>query len=119
MKRLTDIVWPLARGRFNYLRGQEESAGTRLLVLEATLLLQAGWRDLVDTLWLVRSPAAAVRERLAGRGVMEAEARIAGSQPPPEAASQADLVIENDSDLVSLTAQVDEAWLTLQSRRLV
>jgi dephospho-CoA kinase len=120
MRRLTDIVWPLARVRVETIKREEAAAGCAVLVLEAPLLLEAGWRDLVDQVWLVRAPANVVRQRLVERRGLSPETAAAriGARPEPEA-SRADVVIENDADLGALARRVQAAWLTLVARKLV
>jgi dephospho-CoA kinase len=120
MKRLTDIVWPLAKQRFLAIKREEAAAGRPALVLEAALLREAGWPDLVDEIWLVRAPFAALRERLRAHGRLseaEIEARIAARDQSGDAS--ADVIIENDGDIAALTRQVEAAWLTLRDRGLV
>lgn len=56
MARLQGIVWPeirqLAQSRIETL-GQE---GREAVVLEAAVLLEAGWDDMCDELWVVQVP---------------------------------------------------------------
>jgi dephospho-CoA kinase len=119
-RRLTDIVWPRARAAFEALAREQAAAGTRVLVLEAALLVEAGWRDLVDELWLVRAPEVAVRTRLQSRGRSPDEIEALLSAGPSDAAvAAADRIIENNGDLTQLEQRVEEAWLTLQSRGLL
>lgn len=60
MATLQGIVWPeirlLAEQRIDGLAEE----GTEAVVLEAAVLLEAGWDDLCDELWVVQvSPAVA------------------------------------------------------------
>ena len=114
LKQLTDIVWPLARARVEALQREAAAQGLAVFVLEAPLLLEAGWRGLVDQVWLVRAADAAVRERLRGRGLSpeDVEARLAARQVAAAEAT-ADLVIENDGDLQALERAVDDAGAKL------
>lgn len=61
MARLQGIVWPeirlLAEERIEVL-GRE---GAESVVLEAAVLLEAGWDDLCDDLWVVQVPPAVAR----------------------------------------------------------
>ena len=123
MARLTSMVWPLARELAEQERQEAAAEGVPVLVIEAPLLIEAGWRDLVDEVWFVRAPLDAVRKRLAqrrGLGPEDIEARITTRQQAlAEEAAGADLVIENDSDIESLDKRVEAAWLTLRERGLV
>ena len=111
-RQLTDIVWPLTRRLVEDLQRQQRQAGTRVFVVEAPLLIEAGWLDLVDQVWLVRSPPAAVRERLRARGLSEQEIdrRLQAATDPESAARVAAVVIENDGGLAQLEQRVEWAW---------
>ena len=117
--RLNAIVWPLVRARIESLQRAERAVDTAVLVIEAAVLLEAGWRDLFDEVWLVRAPAAAVRERLIERGSLspeDAAARIA-AQPDDEARlAQVDVVIDNAGDVAELEQRTEAAWALLQAR---
>ena len=113
--QLTGIIWPLTRRLIEQQKQAQAAAGTAVFVVEAPLLIEAGWQDLVDQIWLVRSPDAAVRERLRERGLSDAEAgrRLAAATNASAAAAQAGVIIENDGDLADLEAKVDAAWSRL------
>jgi dephospho-CoA kinase len=112
LARLTAIVWPLTRRLVEQLQRDQADAGVRVFVLEAPLLIEAGWDDLVDQIWLVRSPLEAVRQRLRERGLSDEEAdrRIAAATDAASAAARAAVIIENDGDLSELERKVDAAW---------
>jgi dephospho-CoA kinase len=114
-RQLTDIVWPLTRRLVEALQSEQRQAGTQVFVVEAPLLLEAGWRDLVDQVWLVRSPAESVRQRLRGRGLSdeEAERRLKAVTNLEALAEIADLIIENDGDLSQLAQRVEAALRSL------
>lgn len=61
MLKLQGIVWPeirlLAEQRIDLLGKQ----GKESVVLEAAVLLEAGWDDLCDELWVVQVPPAVAR----------------------------------------------------------
>lgn len=61
MARLQGIVWPeirlLAEEKIEGL-GRE---GAESVVLEAAVLLEAGWDDLCDDLWVVQVPPSVAR----------------------------------------------------------
>lgn len=64
MKRLTDAVWPaiaaLARAELAALRAR----GVTAIVLEAAVLVEAGWTHLVDEVWCVAVEPDVAVERL-------------------------------------------------------
>ena len=117
LRRLTDIVWPPTKESLAAIVQKQAAAGTGVLVLEAAVLLQAGWDRLVDEVWLVRAPLAAARQRLQrSRGLTpdEVEARLGAAAAPDPA--RAGLVIDNDAGLADLEAKVDAAWQALLKR---
>jgi dephospho-CoA kinase len=118
MKKLTDIVWPLTRARLEEMR-REEAAGTAVLVLEAAVLIEAGWTDLVDEVWVVSAPVDTARDRLMARNGIsreQADARIGSQLTNEEREAHARLVIENDGSLEDLERRVAEVWASLRAR---
>jgi dephospho-CoA kinase len=90
--------------------------GTGVVVLEAALLIEAEWTDLVDQVWVVVSPQSKVIDRLCnqkGFTGKEAEARIAAQTTASQRAKHADVLIENDSTLDSLRKKVEILWQKL------
>ena len=114
LKQLTDIVWPLTGQALADLIRDEREAGRDILVIEAALLPEAGWKRLMDVVWLVRTSTERARERVMLRDGLSAEsteARLNARQAIDP--SIAELIIENDGDLADLQRAVDAAWLTL------
>ncbi|CAM9164093.1 unnamed protein product [Hapterophycus canaliculatus] len=125
MAKLQGIVWPeirlLAEQRIEGLG----EAGAESVVLEAAVLLEAGWDELCDELWVVQVPPAVARERLMKRNAFdeqEADKRIA-SQPMTneERAARATVVLSNAGTEEDLVAKVKETWASragvLRNRR--
>ncbi len=115
LNQLTDIVWPLTKQRVEVLEREAQAASEAMFVLEAPLLIEAGWRNLVDQVWFVRASVETVAERLRDRGSSEADAtaRIAARGNLTADAQAADVIIENDGDLEALSVRVEALWLTL------
>lgn len=119
LKRLTDIVWPgiraLAAAELKRLAG----AGTEVAVLEAAVLIEAEWQDLVDEVWVVSVAPEAARDRLMARNDMSAEdadARIASQISNQERLAHADVVIETDCPIEEVGGRVEAAWNKLNAR---
>ena len=113
LERLTGIVWPLARARVEQARAAAAAAHAPAFVVEAVAFREAGWRDLVDELWLVRVPRALARQRLLQRGGLseaEADARLDAQAATDLGEQDADRVIDNAGDLAALEAAVEAAW---------
>jgi len=82
------------------------------------LLIEAKWTDLVDQVWVTITPEAAVVNRLVrqkGFTEEQARARIKSQTPIAQRAKNADVVIENDSDMNTLRKKVEALWRKLQS----
>jgi dephospho-CoA kinase len=117
-RRLNDIVWPAMAEMMARDLDELRAKGERLAVLEAAILLEAGWQWLVDEVWVVvASPETAVsRLEAAGMGWEQAEARIRSQLSNEERIYQADVVIENDGTTAELEAKVQSLWEQLQER---
>lgn len=118
LKKLTDIVWPLTRARLEEIK-RENADRAGVLVFEAAVLVEAGWLDLVDQVWVVTVPVEVARERLIARNGIDAEqanARIASQISNEERARHATLVIDNSGDLAALERQVEAAWSSVAAK---
>jgi dephospho-CoA kinase len=115
-KRLEGIVWPWMKqtmaGRLETLR--EDSVP--VVVLEAAVLIEAEWTDIVDQVWLVTVEPGVARERIVSRNGLSAEdadKRIAAQLTNAERAQHAQLIIDNSGTLEELRERVDAAWDSL------
>ena len=89
---------------------------TRAVVVEAAIFLEAGWRSLVDQLWVVVTDIDVAIARLkAYKNFTEdqARARIAAQLSNEERMAQADKVLWNNTDLAALRQAVEAAWHSL------
>lgn len=87
--------------------------GARAVVLEAALLIEAGWTPLVDKIWVTVSPQETIISRLKkARGLYEEQilARLSQQMPSEEKVKHADVVINTDCSLEELEAKVTELW---------
>lgn len=119
LKRLTDIVWPGIRALARKELDRLEAEGHALAMLEAAVLFEAGWEDLVDEIWVVVvEPDEAVRRLALRNGLDEtaARARIASQLSNAERTARATRVIENNGSLEDLQAAIQREWDDLQAR---
>jgi dephospho-CoA kinase len=107
----------LTHGRIAALLTQQSdefaAAGkAKAIVLDAALLLEAGWDKLCDTLVFVNSPRESRLERALARGWTEAEfdAREAAQESLQAKRQSADFEIDNSADLQHLRDQVIGFW---------
>jgi dephospho-CoA kinase len=117
LARLNAIVHPLIGAEVAARVAAARAGDPRTpIVIEAAILLEAGWRRLIDRLWVVSvRPETAIARVMAARGLARAEVerRIAAQTSDAERRRQADLVIENDGTPAELRARVEGAWRTL------
>ena len=84
-----------------------------VVVLEASLLIEANWTSLVDEVWVTVAAESTVLRRIKEKfGLSEREslARIHCQLPSEERAKHADVVIDTDCGLDELKAKVKELW---------
>ncbi len=114
LQKLTDIVWPAIR-----MMAQAEIESVRaahpdkIIVLEAAVLIEAGWRDLVDTLWVCVVDRDIAVTRACARDGFEAsavEARIDAQLTNEERIKAADVVIDNSGEPEHMLKQLQDLW---------
>ena len=117
-RRLDDIVWPAMAEMMARDLDELRAKGSRVAVLEAAILIEAGWQWLVDEIWVVvaRPETAVQRLEAAGMEREQAEARIRSQLSNEERVYQSDVVIENDGTPAELEARVQSLWDQLQAR---
>ncbi len=119
MKKLTDIVWPGIRRLATEELQRLASEGTEVAILEAAVMIEAGWQDLVDEVWVVTVPPETARERLMERNGLSAEdadKRINSQLTNDERSKHADVIISTDFSFDEVTNRVNEVWSALQER---
>ncbi len=112
LRALEEIVFPYIGQR---IRKEIQDAGlrqeARFIVLDAAVMLEAGWNDVCDKLIFVDAPRALRLERVEKqRGWSEADldSREALQMPLDEKCRRADVVIANRDSPATLSAQVSE-----------
>jgi dephospho-CoA kinase len=117
LARLTGIVWPeirrLAQQEIAAIRAERPDA---IVVLEAAVLLEAGWEDAVDEVWVVVAERdTAVRRAMARDGTDESaiQKRIDAQLSNEERRRRADVVIDNSGDEAALRTCLDREWARL------
>ena len=77
MRALEGIVWPVIRSFIQKelldLKKSEDPRKSFVVIIEAAVMLEAGWQDLVDVLWVTHVHPAVARERLMVRNNLSAE----------------------------------------------
>jgi phosphopantetheine adenylyltransferase/dephospho-CoA kinase len=119
LKRLTDIVWPGIRRLAEQELARLAESGARVALLEAAVMFEAGWEDLVDEVWVaVVEPDIAVQRLAVRNGLDEAaaRARIASQLSNEERIARANVVIQNNGSMDELAARIADAWKELEQR---
>ncbi|MBI2855641.1 MAG: dephospho-CoA kinase [Chloroflexi bacterium] len=113
MEKLNAIAWPKIRQSLQHGIEDQKRAGARVVVMDAAILIEAGWADLGDEVWVTTAPEEQVVKRLQVRNNLTEEqvrARIASQMPVEEKVKHADVVVENDQDLEALRQKVEKLW---------
>ena len=106
-------IFSFIQGQIDYIRQKQL---THIVVVEAAILLEAGWQSLVEQLWVVAASIEVVIDRLQTYKNFteeQARARIAAQLSNEERIAQADKVIWNNHGLAELRQAVEEAWQSL------
>ena len=96
-----------------------ERQGVDEVVLEAPVLLEAGWTPLVHEVWVTVAPEATVLKRIRQRtGLSEQQARerIRAQLSNEERIKHADVVIDTDCSLDELKSRVLGVWIKNKTR---
>jgi len=113
LSRLNQIMHPRIYDMVKAQLEEHRRQGTRAVVLEAPLLLEAGWTSLANEVWVTTAPEATVLQRLeerSGMSPVESLARIRAQLSSTERVKHADVVIDTDCDLDELRSRVKELW---------
>ena len=118
LARLNQIMHPRIYAMVKAQLEEYQRQEVGVVVLEAPLLIEAGWTSLVDEVWVTTASEDTVLKRLRERtGLSEAEsrARIRSQLPSEERIKQANVIIDTDCDLDELKAKIRQLWQQLQA----
>ena len=117
---LTDIVWPAIRAMAEAeIEQVHRDNPKQIVVLEAAVLLEAGWQDLVDQTWVTLiEPEVAIARAVERDGVDAAavEARLNAQLSNAERRAAADVVIDNSGTLEEMQQQLKSLWAQLEKQ---
>jgi dephospho-CoA kinase len=116
LARLNQIVHPEAYRMVQKRIEDYRRQGATAIALEAILLIEAGWVNLVDTVWLVVASEDVVIQRLTehkGDSKSRILSRLRSQVPSEEKIEYADELIYNDGDLNQLETRITELWQKL------
>ena len=113
LKRLEEIIHSYVWQETDKFLSECQQSGERAAVLDIPLLIECGWHQKVDEVWLVVLPVEKQIMRTMKRSGMTAEAvqaRIAAQMPLEEKKKYATLVIDNSGAWEETEKQVITAW---------
>ncbi len=108
-QQLNQITHPRIREQALLRIVEAKSKGTKVVVLEVPLLIEAGFDDLVDQIWLVRANKQRIYQRIIKRdqiSMKAATARLASQMTAKEQSTYADIIIENNGNIEQLRRQL-------------
>lgn len=114
LKKLTDIVWPEIRRMAELeIAALDAIDPDNICILEAAVLLEAGWRDLAGEVWtiIVDRETAIERAMVRDNATREAvESRLNSQLSNEERIAGADVVIENNGTKEELLEKLRKEW---------
>lgn len=119
LQALNSIVWPQIMSQVEVLIADAEKRGSRVCVIEAAVLLEAGWDNLVDEVWVSFVPAPEAVKRLKDRNGMseeEAKKRLASQMGNKKRLRSANVVLSTLWEPECTQKQVEKAWNGLLER---
>lgn len=112
--RLNGILHPIIKSEMlNRARRIESEYPDAIVIMDVPLLIESGWQDMADEVWLVTAPLEERIRRIAlrdGLGRRQAERRIAAQMPDGEKVKYADIIINNDGNMDELKAIVSDLY---------
>lgn len=113
MDRLNEIMHPLIRDLIDERLVSLESSQNKVAVVEAAILIEAGWKSLFDEIWVVISDREEVINRLGVRNGLSREdalKRIDSQMSNNERIEHGDVVVENTGSMEDLQTRVNSLW---------
>jgi dephospho-CoA kinase len=115
LAELEKIAHPEIRKRLRAEADQFAQQGAPLVILDAPVMLKAGWNALCDAIAFVDCPVDQRLARAAARGwtAEEFRRREASQESIAEKKALADFVLDNSQDVSYIQAQVERCWQSL------
>ena len=109
LSKLNQIVHPRIFEHLKELIEKQEMAGVRLLVIEAAILIEAEWTEIVDSVWVVKASKSIIIDRLKGKTTLsekQINQRINAQISDAKRQEKANEIITNNGDKSELRDQV-------------
>ena len=118
-ERLNAIVWPAIRQLLKEKLQRMGQEGAKVVVVEAAVLLEAGWDDECDEIWAVHVPRAVAVQRLMARNSLveeQALQRVQSQMSSAERLSRSHLIINSDQPIAQTAVSIAATYADLQRR---
>nr|KAF6415368.1 hypothetical protein HJG59_003121 [Molossus molossus] len=119
LKMLTDIMWPVIAKLAREEMDLAVAEGKHVCVIEAAVLLEAGWQNMVHEVWTIVIPETEAVRRIVERdGLSEAAAqsRLQSQMSGQQLVDQSHVVLSTLWEPHVTQSQVEKAWALLQKR---
>jgi dephospho-CoA kinase len=119
LAKLNAIVHPRMKGMMRERLQEMEAEGLTVAVIEAAILLEAGWDDLTDEIWVTVAPPEIAARRVAERSNLPIEQvmeRINAQMTNEERTERANVTIDTSGDMDSTRRQAADKWTELHGR---
>lgn len=119
MKLLRDIMWPVIAKMTREKMDEAVAEGKNVCVIDAAVLLEAGWQNMVHEVWTVIIPQSEAVRRIVDRdGLTEAAAlsRLQSQMSGQQFVDQSHVVLSTLWEPQFTQKQVEKAWDLLQKR---
>ncbi len=117
LEKLNSIVHPRMYDMIRQRIVDLKNMGVKVIVLDAAVLFEAKWDDLVDEIWVVTAGEEAVVQRAMSRtGLTEEQIknRLRSQMSDEERIKRAKVVVHNDGSVPELRTQIAELWEELR-----
>ncbi len=119
MDRLNAIMHPLIKDMIQTQLDDVEGKGQLIAIVEAAVLIEAGWESLFDEVWVVTADEEEIISRLANRNGLsreDSQKRINSQMTSIERSAHGDVVINNTGSVEDLKENVESLWAQRVSR---
>ncbi|XP_051894893.1 bifunctional coenzyme A synthase [Pristis pectinata] len=120
LKCLTSIVWPETAILVKQMISEAGAEGKPVCVVDAAVLLEAGWNDMVHEVWVVIVPEDEALKRIMKRDNIseeDAKKRLANQWTNAQRVQHANVVLCTQWEPEFTEKQIQKAWHLLQNRR--
>ena len=119
MDRLNAIMHPLIKDMIQTQLDDVEGKGQLIAIVEAAVLIEAGWESLFDEVWVVIADEEEIISRLASRNGLsreDSQKRINSQMTSIERSAHGDVIINNTGSVEDLKENVESLWAQRVSR---